>query len=276
MKRVIALLLALVMVVGLFAGCDNKKEEKKKDACDHEWQSGTCDTPRTCTECGKTMGTAKGHKWAVADCTTPRSCTRCSATEGEALGHTWKEATCLDAQVCTVCEEIGEAALGHDMAPATIEAPATCKRCEFTEGLSLGQPLTGLTVFGDTNSASGNDIVLDTWTDTKGNTYENALRFWVKNATGFTNEEEIHYELNGEYTTLKCTVALGSDTLDYGSGYITIYADGYYETSSATVSRYTGKTEFEIDVTDVDILTIKCSTYSMDDSYIIFDAQIHK
>ena len=56
-------------------------------ACSHSWNAADCDTPKTCTLCGKTEGSALGHNWDAADCTTPKTCTVCGATEGAALGH---------------------------------------------------------------------------------------------------------------------------------------------------------------------------------------------
>ena len=60
----------------------------------HIWKKATCESPKTCTKCEATEGSALGHSWKEATCETPKTCTVCGKTEGSALGHSWKEATC--------------------------------------------------------------------------------------------------------------------------------------------------------------------------------------
>jgi len=73
--------------------------------CKHIWYAATCDTPKTCSECGETEGEALGHSWAEATCEEAKHCTYCNKTEGEALGHTWEEATTEAPKTCTTCGE---------------------------------------------------------------------------------------------------------------------------------------------------------------------------
>lgn len=275
MKKLIALLLVFVMITGVFAGCDSKKEEKE-DSCDHEWESATCSSPRTCTECGATMGKAKSHNWASADCETPKTCSLCGTTDGEAAGHTYTDATCTDPQVCTVCEAIGEDALGHDYSEPTIDTPPTCTRCQHVEGYSLGQPLTSTDVISTTNAPNGNDVVMGNWKDVSGYNHQDTIRFWVKDAEGYTNEESIVFDLSSEYRLIKGSLTLGSDTTAGGSGFFTIYVDGLLAYSSPIIYSDTGTVEFEVDVFEVNRVEIKCGTYSSLDSYLLLDAQVHK
>ena len=97
MKKLTALILVLAMSLAL-AAC----------GCDHVWLAATCDTPKTCEECGETEGEPKGHTMVEATCEEPKHCENCDLTEGEALGHTWVD--------------------------ATTEAPKTCENCGATEG----------------------------------------------------------------------------------------------------------------------------------------------
>ena len=53
----------------------------------HTFNDATCTTPKTCSECGETRGSALGHIWRDATCTVPKTCSRCGTTDGEALGH---------------------------------------------------------------------------------------------------------------------------------------------------------------------------------------------
>ena len=65
---------------------------------------------------GVALGASKdcSHEWADATCTSPKTCSLCEATEGSAKGHTpGAAATCTTAQTCTVCNAELVAALGH-------------------------------------------------------------------------------------------------------------------------------------------------------------------
>lgn len=120
-KKVIALALAAVMMLGLLSGC----------CLSHDWQEATCETPKTCAKCEKTEGEALGHSWQEATCEAPKTCTACGSTEGEALGHemfwtsedrrTTMEGTC---SVCgkTETEELNWELLG----PCNVVDEWTC------------------------------------------------------------------------------------------------------------------------------------------------------
>lgn len=54
------------------------------DKCEHTYDNA-CDA--TCNECEETREVS-AHDFAAADCDTPKTCTVCGKTDGEALGHT--------------------------------------------------------------------------------------------------------------------------------------------------------------------------------------------
>lgn len=61
-----------------------------------------------CTACGEVISYGesipmKAHTWADANCTTPKKCSVCGKTEGSALGHAWIDATETAPQTCTRC-----------------------------------------------------------------------------------------------------------------------------------------------------------------------------
>lgn len=87
MKRIFALIMAAVLML-ILASCSS---------CKHSWQEADCTTPKTCTLCGETRGTALGHSWMDATCTAPKTCSVCRATEGEPLKHNFVD------HVCTYC-----------------------------------------------------------------------------------------------------------------------------------------------------------------------------
>ena len=104
----------------------------------HIWKEATCETPKTCTKCEETEGSALGHSWKEATCEAPKTCTVCGKTEGSALGHSWKAATCETPKTCTVCGKTEGEALGHSWKAADCTHPKTCTVCGKTEGEALG------------------------------------------------------------------------------------------------------------------------------------------
>lgn len=103
----------------------------------HQWEEASCNTPKTCSECGKTEGEASGHQWQEATCELPKTCSQCGETEGNSLGHDWKEATCEEPRTCSRCKSIEGEALGHNFTEANYQTPKTCTNCMATEGEKL-------------------------------------------------------------------------------------------------------------------------------------------
>ncbi len=64
----------------------NSGSDSSSTTCSHSWIEATCTTPKTCTKCGATIGSALGHTWKNATCTDPKTCTRCGTTSGSSLG----------------------------------------------------------------------------------------------------------------------------------------------------------------------------------------------
>ncbi|MBE6959312.1 MAG: hypothetical protein E7448_01120 [Ruminococcaceae bacterium] len=128
MKQIISVVILVLLVSLMLTAC----------GCKHEtWSDATCDTPKTCAECGATEGAPLGHEWNAANCETAKTCTVCQKTEGEALGHSWADATCEAPKTCQTCKAIEGKALKHDWQDATTEAPKTCKTCNATEGVKI-------------------------------------------------------------------------------------------------------------------------------------------
>lgn len=126
-RRLVLFCLALVLSLSLTA-C----------LCNHGiWEDATCDTPKTCVDCGATEGNPLGHTWQAATCTTPKTCEVCGATEGQAKGHAWTEAACEAPKTCSGCNLTEGSALGHIWQEATTEAPKTCATCSKTEGTKI-------------------------------------------------------------------------------------------------------------------------------------------
>ncbi len=118
MKKLIAILLALVLVLSL---CACKKTAPENDSTEtSQSQTGSTDESTGSTDTSDTTDTTDGtgdaapdnsgdtapactHEWKAATCTAPKTCTKCNATEGSAAGHSWKDATCTAPKTCSVC-----------------------------------------------------------------------------------------------------------------------------------------------------------------------------
>lgn len=128
MKNKIVIIATFIGIAGtLLTGCGHE----------HTWTDATCDSPKTCSECGVTEGEAAGHTWEDATCAAPKTCSACGETEGDALEHTWVEADCENPKTCSVCGETEGEALGHEWVDATYWSSKTCDVCGATEGDAL-------------------------------------------------------------------------------------------------------------------------------------------
>lgn len=128
MKKKISIITMVLVIALVLSGCGHE----------HSWVEANCNTPRTCSECGETEGTAVGHKWVEATCAAPKTCSVCGATEGEALAHTWRPATCDTPMTCSICGVTSGKALDHSWKDATCTEPKACAVCGLTEGEALG------------------------------------------------------------------------------------------------------------------------------------------
>lgn len=84
-----------------------------------------------------------GHDWVDATCTTPKACSRCDATEGTALGHDFADVWSSDASghwhACSRCDaKDGEAAHTPDREAATETDPIKCTECDYIITAALG------------------------------------------------------------------------------------------------------------------------------------------
>lgn len=126
MKKRCRYLALLVICLCIFSGCCLK----------HQWKAADCVDPKTCLECGKTDGEAKGHDWMAATCTASKTCGSCGQTEGEKAQHTWLDATCQAPQTCSGCGITFGSNGDHDWMDGTCEIPVTCAVC----GRDWGEP----------------------------------------------------------------------------------------------------------------------------------------
>lgn len=96
-------------------------EKSETSAHTHTWTEATCASPKTCSGCGKTSGSALGHNFSNG------KCTRCGAKDSDYTEpttvhtHTWTPATCTLPKTCTTCGATEGSALGHDFSDERVE-----------------------------------------------------------------------------------------------------------------------------------------------------------
>jgi hypothetical protein len=104
------------------------------DILEHVWENATCTEAKTCTECGTTVGSAKGHSWREATCTDAKICTVCAKVGAAALGHNWNAPDCDTAKHCDRCGHTEGNPRGHVWSPATCIHPEHCSDCGIERG----------------------------------------------------------------------------------------------------------------------------------------------
>ncbi len=111
----------------------------------HTYTATTCDTPQTCTACGKTVADALGHDYVGITCTNGGKCSRCGKQGTETAPHAFTAATCTVGEICTACGANGKGALGHTSVGASCTSGGTCSRCNIALDDALGHSFSEAT-----------------------------------------------------------------------------------------------------------------------------------
>ncbi|MBQ8893533.1 MAG: hypothetical protein IJ043_03895 [Clostridia bacterium] len=118
---------------------DADQPESDEIVHEHSFAEATCISPQKCTECGETLGEAKGHEWMAATCTAAKSCSVCGVTEGDVTEHSWSPATCSAPKTCTVCGTTTGSSAGHKYSGGKW---SVCGKALETSSNSLGSNST--------------------------------------------------------------------------------------------------------------------------------------
>lgn len=241
-NNLLSIALAILLVVGvgyfLLSGqvspfVKQRTEEPVITSCSHVWAPATCTTPVTCEICGEASGLALGHQWIDATYSAPKTCSVCFATEGEKLKVDPIYINNMD-----YCEKSGklwtrsEDRLDFPTHPNAKDTSVW--KNEDIQGHTVGE------VF-----------------DNQGNKYQYGLHLDGSK----TQTYYVSYELGGKYTSFSGWCAfpgkLLSEYARYSEKYIEIYADGELVYITGAMSIDSDPEYIEIDVTNVQILTIQ-------------------
>ena len=137
----ICCIMALVLTFSL-ASCNKSCEHVYDDCADiecnlcgetrdsmHSWKDADCVTPKTCTVCQKTEGSALGHEWTTPDvdqCEVQSICSRCGATEGQNKEHGYDN-TCDT--TCNTCGKSRTTEHTPNEDDGDCTTAITCKDC---------------------------------------------------------------------------------------------------------------------------------------------------
>ena len=127
MKKIIFTLIT-ILTIFILVSCGE---------CEHDWKEATCNSPKTCSLCSETSGTALDHSWADATCAAPKTCSLCKKTEGTTLEHNWINTECTKTPFCTTCAAHGET-VQHTWVEASCTVAKHCSACGLTDGEELG------------------------------------------------------------------------------------------------------------------------------------------
>ena len=117
----ICCIMALVLTFSL-ASCNKSCEHVYDDCADiecnlcgetrdsmHSWVNADCDSPKTCSVCGKIEGSALGHEWTTPDvdqCEVQSTCSRCGLAEGQNKEHSYDNACDVTCNGCSATREV--------------------------------------------------------------------------------------------------------------------------------------------------------------------------
>ncbi len=237
----------------------------------HVYSEATCTSPKTCS-CGATAGVALGHYFSDATCTSPQICVRCGEINGSEVGHNYSDATCTSPKICTRCGETSGSALGHDY------VDNKCSRCGMIDPESLPVGLETVYVI----DSKYYEYKAGSFKDSFGNSYDGVHYYHdlYNSGNGKTSEPRSIHNLNGKFLKFVGSIVAAEDTNPDWSYFVNIYVDDVLQFSQTGFTKTTSKIDFNIDVSGVKKLTIKCGNEGdMGDYYMqigIVNAQLYK
>lgn len=295
-RKIYLILLAVVMILGaLFS----------TKICIHDWKEATCDGAKTCVKCGKTEGEALGHSWTEADCTTAKTCIHCKKTVGQPLGHSWIPATCTQAKNCSACGRVEGVPASHNWVSATCISPMYCKDCNTTNGDAADHewipavdlsgvegvicvncqeirlptyawtPLTECEKISASNEdAHFADVVVGDWNAVAGK-LPDALRFCVSGKESYKKTHYITYKLGGNYHYLSGLCSFMEKSDKYATAKIQVYLDDELAFASNTLSDLNPNQSFTVDIKDVKVVRIVCTTADEHTAYCALSSSVY-
>ena len=137
-------------------------------------------------------------------------------------------------------------------------------------------PLTTLEKHSASNEeAHFADVRVGNWY-TRSGKLEDSIRFCVANKKHYKNTHYINYPLDGEYTQMTGLVSFcDSKSEKYAEAEVKIYLDNELAYESITLSDLSDDEEFALDVEDVQMVRIVCSTTKKGSAFCVVAASVY-
>lgn len=134
-----------------------------------------------------------------------------------------------------------------------------CKKCH-TIMIKPSVSLTELKLLSDTNAKGKVDDVKYGSFYQNGREWEDTVRFWVIDRSGYTNSESMEVYLAESYSTLAALAFAGAESDDKTNMTLRFYGDGELIYEMTDIILGAEESYAEIDVSDVEVLKVECST----------------
>jgi len=117
------------------------------------------------------------------------------------------------------------------------------------------------------------DVVVGKW-DCNAGRIPDAIRFCVANKKSYRNTHYISYRLRGEYDTLSGFVSFSSKSDRFATAQVKIYYDNELAFDSGLLSERSADVPFCVDVSDVEVVRVVCSTPDRGAAYCVVSANV--
>lgn len=134
-----------------------------------------------------------------------------------------------------------------------------CKKCHNIK-IKQSASLTELKLISDTNAPGKKEDIKYGNFYHKGQEWEDTVRFWVIDKSGYTNLESMEVSLANSYSTLVALAFAGKESDDTTNMTLRFYGDGELLYEMKDIVLDAEESYAEIDVTDVEILKVECTT----------------
>lgn len=117
------------------------------------------------------------------------------------------------------------------------------------------------------------DVVVGKW-DCNAGRIPDAIRFCVANKKSYRNTHYISYRLRGEYDTLSGIVSFCPKSDRFATAQVKIYYDNELAFDSGILTERSADVPFCVDVSDVEVVRVVCSTPDRGVAYCVVSANV--
>lgn len=117
------------------------------------------------------------------------------------------------------------------------------------------------------------DVKVGNW-NTRSGKLKDSVRFCVANKESYRNTHYINYNLNGNYTEMAGLVSFCDKSEDYAEAEVRIYLDNELAYESIALSDLSDDEDFTLDVEDVQVVRIVCSTTKKVSAFCVVAASV--